>query len=255
MNKKIRSLLVIGILGSMLTLMPSGSSIVALSNKESKVRLEELHAMQKINNITNAQYVEYGVNRDAIIDRDIALVESDNQVTQASIDSNKGAFNRTIIPGFSKIMLFMSGGLSLGLGIPAGVIGYITHGIWNNHPMVDAKLAFYDGVWLKGSYPGFTDKFADGAELYFQKYAYLCSLTDLQGRLTSDAQFMQEIAPLGVIAGGAAIVCGLIAIPFLYKLYGRTQKNDLLLKELEKRFDRNQQIITRLKEIKYQEIR
>jgi hypothetical protein len=220
--------------GSVVNVRANERTNLALSAKEEDSRRELLCSLNKANSLNAVQCVEFGINKLAIVDRDIALMQKHAEKVLASKKSAEGFVCFSLIPGFLKAMKIQSIVGLLGSSIVTSVGSYQIYNIWNGsvgQQCAEKALRAFSGM--------------DFMEFYVKKLDYLAKQNN------SDGAFLREATPF-IFAAGVLVVIEAVATKVFSSVYrAYVAKNDAFIKEMQGQFDQDQAVIAQLKEIKY----
>jgi hypothetical protein len=200
-----------------------------LQEKYAQGLLNEVHLMEK-----DATFVE-------VLDRDIFIMEYHKINLMQRISSYKGVFARTIVPTFK----------SLGASIWAGTsIGSLCLAIVSK-TMVDDLRNGNGNLDIKGNDFFFNLASKLGAINRMDTFKYVYAKEEELAKRHPEYPLMVMATP---IAGAISLISGLLFIKSVVSLYKYSGKLDEAIMKLKKRVDRDNAIIGRLKELRYQAI-
>lgn len=214
--------------------------LAAFTAEQEQVRLSTLWNLHANNALTIAQFVENGHSIATVIERDIALLEKDGELALKRKASAEGFISNKVIPGFFKGVAIGSGAVAV-LGLVAAAIGFSAGDrVWNQ---TDNKI-------LK-NISGFADSVADifgkTAELAQCKLEYLTEHSSNKG-YNKVALGAAGLSPFVAVA--SLVSAGISKYAFNKNASWNTKNADFI-QEKQDQYNRDQAIIAKLKQLKY----
>ncbi len=232
MNKKSTTLAILLMMCSSHFILPA----TAITQQEES-RLQTLWNLSKNNALTVAQFVENSASIANVIDRDIALLEKDKLYATAQKQSAQGFVYSGLIPGILGSVTSTATLTSvLGL-ILAGASLYAGSKVWHQENLPEGA---YFGA-LRTLYGN------NSSEVINERLRYLTKISPDRDYNTAALAF----AGASPFVAVASIISAGIAKYFSNKYINYQQKNLAFITTMQERFDHDEIVIARLKDLKY----
>jgi hypothetical protein len=228
MNKKNSALL--GIILSVFM-----GSIFAHDARSIRKDLKEKHALGLLN---ECQLIEEGVDFLEILERDICIMQDHKKLLQRKIAANKGFFARRVVPFFKITGISVAAGVSACTGLFATIGNAWVDELFQGKGDCRIKIADF-GISI-GSYFGFL-KPTDIAQYVQVKF----------DEINKKNPGFKEVALLTPLAGAISIVSGVLFIKMAISVCLYNSRLRAVIIKWQSRVARDNLIIARLKELKY----
>ena len=234
MNRKYSALIAMAMTFGLATALPAQE----LTVQEEQARLATLWNLNKNDALSVAQFVEKDASIASVIDRDIALLEKDSDKALIQKASAEGFVSNRMIPGVFKLIAVGSGCAAV-IGTISSIAGAcVGYNVWNTPGSnIDDKL-----------FSWFLD-FAPASRL---------EKLEAKGRYLTEGSSNKDYNQFALTAGSAApfvAFASLILAGISKYTSGKNRtyraNNAAYIQAMQEQSDRDQAIIAKLKQIKY----
>jgi len=233
MNRKYSALIAVAMAFGLATALPAQE----LTVQQEQARLATLWNLNNSNALSIAQFVEKDSSIATIIDRDIALLEKDSEQARKQKASAEG-FGSRIVPNFLKAVAVTSGSVAAVGGIFSVVASSAAYKVWNGSDSLAERIGFGFLGTIFGNY---------SEDSINTRMDYLT-------RMSPDKEYNKIALSFGVaspfVAAASLVLAGICKYTS-GKNSAYRANNAAYIKAMQDQFERNQVIIAKLKQIKY----
>jgi len=214
-------------------------SLLPVTGSQARIIRKELYAAHANNMLNCSQFITPGLNMHDAVDRDLSIMIEHKNLLQGKIDAHNGYIARAFVPFVNKTGMALFGTIFATSGSFAIAGSDWINRVWNGK--TDVRVALADFFVNTGSWLGALD--AKGVMQYNE---------DKIKFLDKENPTFMNMAKCVPVAAAISVISGLLFISSLHAVLTYHSTLRTQVEKIKLRFDRDQAVIAKLKEIKYE---
>jgi hypothetical protein len=216
-------------------------TLLPVTNQEARVIRKNLYALQ--DKISQEFLIEPGLTICEVIDRNLEILTAHKDMLLQKIDKQKGFVVQKLFPALQNALALTTGAVASILGTFSFSASEWANKRWKNRP----SLLIADVIAIFGDRYEW-DQYIQHRQVFLKEKSF--------GELKDDLKHLQtDIGPILPFTTAIALVAGSVFTYSAYWLWKHKSKTAAKVAKIQQRFDRDQRIIARLKELKYANVK